>query len=131
MRDSALQIFKITIKDCINNDPSNFYFYSVQMFATRWFSSGTEAKNSLNKWANLCKTLIYDTALIWCGQCWVTVTHIKFGVNLAKSFRDAVWHFSTKFMEAVHSEKKVQKLSLGLYLFKRYTFVPKGCILVP
>jgi len=26
--------------------------------------------------------------------------------------------------------KKVQKLSLGLYLFKRYTFVPKGCILV-
>jgi len=29
------------------------------------------------------------------------------------------------------SEKKVQKLSLGLYLFKRYTFVPKGCILVP
>jgi len=29
------------------------------------------------------------------------------------------------------SEKKVQKLSLGLYPFKRYTFVPKGCILVP
>jgi len=29
------------------------------------------------------------------------------------------------------SEKKVQKLSLGLYLFKRYTFGPKGCILVP
>jgi len=29
------------------------------------------------------------------------------------------------------SEKKVQKLTLGLYLFKRYTFVPKGCILVP
>jgi len=29
------------------------------------------------------------------------------------------------------SEKKVQKLSLGLYLFKRYTFVPKCCILVP
>jgi len=28
----------------------------------------------------------------------------------------------------VHSQKK---LSLGLYLFKRYTFVPKGCILVP
>jgi len=28
------------------------------------------------------------------------------------------------------SEKKVQKLPLGLYLFKRYTFVPKGCILV-
>jgi len=27
--------------------------------------------------------------------------------------------------------KKVQKLSLGLYLFKRYTFVPKGCVLVP
>jgi len=24
------------------------------------------------------------------------------------------------------SEKKVQKLSLGLYRFKRYTFVPKG-----
>jgi len=32
-----------------------------------------------------------------------------------------------------HSQikKKVKKLSLGLYLFKRYTFVPKGCILVP
>jgi len=30
-----------------------------------------------------------------------------------------------------HTQKKVQKLSLGLYLFKRYTFVPKGCILVP
>jgi len=29
----------------------------------------------------------------------------------------------------VHSEKKIQKLSLGLCLFKRYTFVPKGCIL--
>jgi len=29
------------------------------------------------------------------------------------------------------SEKKVQKLSLGLYLFKRYTFVTKGCILIP
>jgi len=28
-------------------------------------------------------------------------------------------------------KKKVQKLSLGLYLFKRYTLVPKGCILVP
>jgi len=28
------------------------------------------------------------------------------------------------------SEKKVQNLSLGRYLFKRYTFVPKGCILV-
>jgi len=28
-------------------------------------------------------------------------------------------------------EKKVQKLSLGLYLFKRYAFVSKGCILVP
>jgi len=27
--------------------------------------------------------------------------------------------------------KKVQKLSLGLYLFKRYTFVSKGYILVP
>jgi len=32
----------------------------------------------------------------------------------------------------IHSpKKKVQKLSLGLYLFKRYTFVPKDCILVP
>jgi len=32
----------------------------------------------------------------------------------------------------LHSQKKkVQKLSLGRYLFKRYTFVPKGCILVP
>jgi len=34
----------------------------------------------------------------------------------------------------LHSEKNVQKLSLGWYLFKRYTFctlfVPKGCILV-
>jgi len=29
------------------------------------------------------------------------------------------------------SEKKVQKLSLGRYLFKGYTFVPKGCILIP
>jgi len=30
----------------------------------------------------------------------------------------------------IHSqEKKAQKLSLGLYLFKRYTFVPKSCIL--
>jgi len=29
------------------------------------------------------------------------------------------------------SGKKVQNQSLGLYLFKRYTFVPKGCILVP
>jgi len=28
-------------------------------------------------------------------------------------------------------KKKVQKLSLGLYLFKRYTSVSKGCILVP
>lgn len=47
LRDSALQIFKITIKDFSNNDPSNFYFYCVQMFDTRWFSSRTEAKNSL------------------------------------------------------------------------------------
>jgi len=32
----------------------------------------------------------------------------------------------------LHSQKKkVQKLSLGLYLFKRYTFVSKGYILVP
>jgi len=30
----------------------------------------------------------------------------------------------------LHSQKKVQKLSLRLYLFKRYTFVRKGCILV-
>jgi len=31
-----------------------------------------------------------------------------------------------------HSQKKkAQKLSLGQYLFKRYTFVPKGCKLVP
>ncbi len=29
------------------------------------------------------------------------------------------------------SEIKVQKLSLGRYLFKRYMFVPKGSILVP
>jgi len=28
------------------------------------------------------------------------------------------------------SQKKVQKLSLGLSLFKMYTFVPKDCILV-
>jgi len=35
-------------------------------------------------------------------------------------------------MMHTHSQKKkVQKLSLGLYLFKRYAFVPKGCILVP
>jgi len=27
-------------------------------------------------------------------------------------------------------KKKVQKLSLWRYLFKRYTFVPKVCILV-
>jgi len=28
-------------------------------------------------------------------------------------------------------QKSIQyTLSLGLYLFKRYTFVPKGCILV-
>jgi len=37
----------------------------------------------------------------------------------------------SNFGEPTFSEKKVQKLSLGLYLFKRYTFVPKGCILVP
>jgi len=35
------------------------------------------------------------------------------------------------FVQHTLSDKKVQKLSLGLYLFKRYTFVPKGCILVP
>jgi len=35
------------------------------------------------------------------------------------------WHAVTL------SEKTVQKLSLGLYLFKRYTFVSKGYILVP
>jgi len=29
-----------------------------------------------------------------------------------------------------HSES-LQKLLLGLYLFKRYAFVPKGSILVP
>jgi len=37
----------------------------------------------------------------------------------------------TAVMIVALSEKKVQKLSLGLYFFKRYTFVSKGCILVP
>jgi len=41
----------------------------------------------------------------------------------------------SRFLEReIHThtqKKKVQKLSLGLYLFKRYTFVPKGYILVP
>jgi len=32
----------------------------------------------------------------------------------------------------IHSQKKKgTKVVTGLYLFKRYTFVPKGCILVP
>jgi len=39
---------------------------------------------------------------------------------------------NTLVLGTIHSQKKkVQKLSLGLYLFTRYTFVPKGCILVP
>jgi len=40
--------------------------------------------------------------------------------------------FTPGELELIHSqEKKVQKLSLGLYLLKRYAFAPKGCILVP
>jgi len=42
-----------------------------------------------------------------------------------------IWFLKASFSIALSEKKKVQKLSLGLYLFKRYTFVPKGCILVP
>jgi len=47
-----------------------------------------------------------------------------------------VWkeHFQIAYpisMNKSLSEKKVRKLSLGRYIFKRYTFVPNGCILVP
>jgi len=41
-------------------------------------------------------------------------------------------HLEKNALVLLHfQKKKVQKLSLGLYLFKRYTFVPKDCILVP
>jgi len=32
-----------------------------------------------------------------------------------------------KLVQHSQKKKKVQKLSLGRYLFKRYTFVAKGC----
>jgi len=35
------------------------------------------------------------------------------------------------YFDSYTLRKKVRKLSLGRHLFKRYTFVPKGCILVP
>jgi len=42
-------------------------------------------------------------------------------------------NFGNLLLDFAHtlSEKKVQKLSLGLYLFKSYTFVSKGYTLVP
>ncbi len=48
----------------------------------------------------------------------------KFVINV-RNTAEAEVHFQTKqlFVGSL-SEKKVQKLSLGQYLFKRYTFVP-------
>jgi len=55
-------------------------------------------------------------------------------INCVPSIR-VCWRLENKSLEiysksAFSLRKKVQKLSLGRYLFKKYTFVPKGCILV-
>jgi len=54
------------------------------------------------------------------------ISSISCKTNKNKKFKN-VSHFKL----ATLSEIKVQKLSLGRYLFKRYMFVPKGSSLVP
>jgi len=47
---------------------------------------------------------------------------------LPQSWKESTNILLPKKAHATLSEKKVRKLSLGQYLFKRYTFVPKGIL---